>query len=198
MIQNEAHYEIHVHGDVPLRLDVTPQQLEEALKPLWRYTGATSLREGAASCFEEEPGLQFDPRERMLQMCWTVEGDSNFRQVTEDLCQGLNEIAREGAPIEVSYYDADEESGRDEFQLLFVGPTPEAILQAQRDLLVDDVVQTMERHFDASELGGVVAEIDKLFGARLQGLEKSLNPLDMMWPRALDGAPRTAGKRRLH
>ena len=30
-------------------------------------------------------------------------------------------------------------------------------MQVQRDLLVQDVVNMMERHFDSSELGGVVA-----------------------------------------
>jgi hypothetical protein len=58
--------------------------------------------------------------------------------------------------------------------MLFVGPTPAAIMQVQRDLLVQDVVNMMERHFDGSELGGVVAEIDKLFGQRFDELVNSL------------------------
>jgi hypothetical protein len=32
----------------------------------------------------------------------------------------------------------------------------------------------MERHFDGAELGGVVAEIDKLFGERFDALVNSL------------------------
>ena len=44
----------------------------------------------------------------------------------------------------------------------------------QRDLLVEDVVNVMERHFDASELEGVVAEIDKLFSERFDKLVSSL------------------------
>jgi hypothetical protein len=35
-------------------------------------------------------------------------------------------------------------------------------------------VNLMERHFDGSELGGVVAEIDKLFGDRFDALVNSL------------------------
>ena len=54
--------------------------------------------------------------------------------------------------------------------MLFVGPTPAAIMQVQRDLLVQDVVNMMERHFDGAELGGVVAEIDKLFTQRFDAL----------------------------
>ena len=40
--------------------------------------------------------------------------------------------------------------------------------------LVEDVVNLMERHFDGAELGGVVAEIDKLFGERFDALVNSL------------------------
>ena len=58
--------------------------------------------------------------------------------------------------------------------MLFVGPDPGAIMQAQRDLLVHDVVNMMERHFDASELNGVVAEIDKLVSQRFDALVNSL------------------------
>ena len=101
----------------------------------------------------------------------------------DDVCMSLNELSEAGAPIEVTFYDAeydeeDEEEGRDsrdDFILLFVGPTPEAIMQAQRDLLVEDVVNLMERHFDGAELGGVVGEIDKLFSDRFEALASSLD-----------------------
>jgi hypothetical protein len=39
---------------------------------------------------------------------------------------------------------------------------------------VQDVVNMMERHFDGAELGGVVAEIDKLFGQRFDDLVNSM------------------------
>ncbi len=88
------------------------------------------------------------------------------------MCMNLNRLAQSGAALEVTFYDAefddeDEESdaeSRDDFVMLFVGPDPAAIMQVQRDLLVQDVINMMERHFDGAELGGVVAEIDKLFG----------------------------------
>jgi len=47
-------------------------------------------------------------------------------------------------------------------------------MQVQRDLLVEDVINLMERHFDASELGGVVDEVDKLFSQRFDALVNSL------------------------
>jgi hypothetical protein len=179
---DNAPFEIHVHGDVPLRSDVDYAQLQEALKPLWKYAGAKSLADGAESAYEEEPGIKFDAPEHLLTMCWTVAGDEDFRQALDDMCMSLNELAEQGAAIEVTFYDADfdeeeappEEEARDDFLMLFVGPTPAAIMQVQRDLLVEDVIHLMERHFDASELSGVVGEIDKLFTERFDKLVSSL------------------------
>ncbi len=182
MSSYNASFEIHVHGEVPLRADVSFEQLQDALKPLWKYAGARSLADGAGSAYEEEPGIRFDAQEHMLQMCWTVPGEEDFRQSLDEMCMSLNELAAKGAAIEVTFYDAefdeeDEESdadSRDDFLMLFVGPDPAAIMQVQRDLLVQDVVSLMERHFDGSELGGVVAEIDKLFNQRFNALVSSL------------------------
>ncbi len=179
---DNAPFEIHVHGDVPLRPDVTYLQLQEALKPLWKYAGAKSLADAAESAYEEEPGIKFDAPDHTLRMCWTVDGDEDFRQSLDEMCMSLNELSEQGAAIEVTFYDAeyDEEEeppegeARDDFVMLFVGPTPAAIMQVQRDLLVEDVVALMERHFDASELGGVVAEIDRLFSQRFDALVSSL------------------------
>jgi hypothetical protein len=161
---------------------VTYAQLQEALKPLWTYAGAKSLADGAESAYEEEPGIKFDAQERLLTMCWTVAGDVDFRQQLDEMCMSLNDLAEEGAAIEVTFYDAEfdeeeadpEEESRDDFVMLFVGPTPAAIMQVQRDLLVQDVVNLMERHFDTSELDGVVGEIDKLFAKRFDALVSSL------------------------
>ena len=177
-----APFEIHVHGDVVLRPDVTYAQLQEALKPLWKYAGAKSLAEAAESAYEEEPGIKFDAPEHTLRLCWTVPGDQDFRESLDEMCMSLNELSGEGAAIEITFYDAEfdeeeeppEADSRDDFVMLFVGPTPAAIMQVQRDLLVQDVINLMERHFDGSELSGVVAEIDKLFSLRFDALVNSL------------------------
>lgn len=181
MTRYNATFEIHVHGQLPLRPDVVFEQLEEALKPLWRYAGARSLAT-ASSSYEDEPGIKFNAQEHLLQLCWTVSGDDDFRQVLDEVCMNLNDLAQSGAAIEVTFYDAEfdeedeesEEQSRDDFVMLFVGPDPASIMQVQRDLLVQDVINMMERHFDSSELGGVVAEVDKLFGQRFDDLVSSL------------------------
>lgn len=182
MTRFNAPFEIHVHGQVAVRADATYEQLQDALKPLWKYAGARSLADGAHSHYEDEPGIKFDAQEHLLQMCWTVAGDEDFRQSLDEMCMSLNELAQSGAAIEVTFYDTEfdeeeEESGaqsRDDFVMLFVGPNPAAIMQVQRDLLVQDVINVMERHFDASELSGVVAEVDRLFAARFDSMVSSL------------------------
>jgi hypothetical protein len=175
-------FEIHVHGEVPLREEVDFKALQEAVKPLRKYAGARSLSDGAQSLYEEETGIRFEAADHKLQICWTVKGNDDFRQVLDDMCMNLNEISGGGAQIEVTFYDTefddDDESrgteSRDDFIILFVGPDPAAIMQAQRDLLVQDVVGLMERHFDGAELSGVVLEIDKLFAQRFDSLVSSL------------------------
>jgi hypothetical protein len=181
MARYNTPFEIHVHGQVAVRADVSFEQLQEALKPLWKYAGASSLKEGAASAYEDEPGIQFDAPDRMLQLCWTVLGDEDFRQSLDEMCMSLNELAQTGASIEVTFYDTEFEEeetplaqSRDDFMMLFVGPNPAAIMQVQRDLLVQDVISLMERHFDATELGDLVAEVDKLFAKRFDSLVSSL------------------------
>lgn len=176
-------FEIHVHGQVPLRSDVSFAQVQDSLKPLLRYAGQRSLADAAQSAYDGEPGIQFDASEHLLQMCWTVPGDEDFRQIMDEVCMNLNEIAEVGAAVEVTFYDTDfeDEDGtatdesRDDFFMFFVGPNPAAIIQVQRDMLVQDLISMMERHFDASELGNVVAEVDRLFTQRFDALVSSLD-----------------------
>ncbi len=206
MARYNAPLEIHVHGQVTLRDDVTFDGLQAALRPLWKYAGAKSLTDAAPSFYEDEPGIQFDSKEHLLQMCWTVEGDDDFRQALDEMCMNLNELAQAGAAIEVTFFDTqfddqDEEDevsdaeSRDDFVMLFVGPDPASIMQVQRDLLVQDVVNLMERHFDGAELGGVVAAIDSLFSQRFDNLVNSLQ-LNRP-PRGANGsAPGRGGSRK--
>jgi hypothetical protein len=117
MPRYNAPFEIHVHGEVPLRADVGFDQLQEALKPLWTYAGAKSLADGAASAYEEEPGIRHDTNDHVLQVCWTIKGEDDFRQVLDEVCMGLNDLTRAGAALEVTFYDA-------EFDDIFVKKIP--------------------------------------------------------------------------
>jgi hypothetical protein len=73
-------FEIHLHGTVPLREEVMFDQLQDALRPIWVYAGARSLTECADSFYEEEPGIRFDANDHVLQICWTIKGEDDFRQ----------------------------------------------------------------------------------------------------------------------
>jgi len=196
-------FEIHVHGNVPLREGVTFEQIQDALRSVWMYAGARSLTEGAGSFYEEEPGIRLDENEHLLQMCWTIKGEEDFRQALDDMCMCLNDLTLSGAALEVTFYDAefdeeDEAQGRDsrdDFLMLFVGPTPAAIMQVQRDLLVQDLVNLMERHFNASELTDVVLEVDKLFNQRFDSL---LNSLEISKPPRGSGGSGHGGRRPRH
>ncbi|MDH5709287.1 MAG: hypothetical protein OEY75_09255, partial [Hylemonella sp.] len=86
MARYNSPFEIHVHGQVPLRAEVDFEQLQDALKPLWKYAGARSLSDGARSTYEEEPGIRFDPQEHLLHLCWTVAGDEDFKQSLDEMC----------------------------------------------------------------------------------------------------------------
>ena len=202
MTRYNAPFEIHVHGDVPLRDDVVFAQIQDALKPLWVYAGAKSLAAAAESSYEDEPGIRFDATQHLLTLCWTIPGNDDFRQALDEMCMNLNELAAQGAALEVTFYDTEfdeeeeppEAQARDDFVMLFVGPTPAAIMQVQRDLLVSDVIHMMERHFDGAELGGVVAEIDKLFSGRFDALVNSMR-LDRP-PRGPGGNPGHGGPRK--
>jgi hypothetical protein len=60
MPRYNAPFEIHIHGQVTLRAEVSFEQLQDALKPLWKYAGARSLADAASSSYEDEPGIKFD------------------------------------------------------------------------------------------------------------------------------------------
>jgi hypothetical protein len=151
--------EVHVHGNIPLRAGVTPAQVEAALKPWLEYIDEDSLAD-ARSVYEDEPGIAFDGRERLLELCWTGDVGRTFREAIEAALQGLNPYTERAAEIEVTYYHDD---GQDEFGVVFVGPTPEAIHEAQRQAMIEDVSHILARQFGDSEIGEVVALLNQLF-----------------------------------
>lgn len=151
--------EVHVHGNIPLRAGVTQAQVEAALKPWLEYIDEDSLAD-ARSVYEDEPGIVFDGRERLLELCWTGDVGRTFRDAVEAALQALNPYTERAAEIEVTYYHDD---GQDEFGVVFVGPTPEAIHEAQRQAMIEDVSHILARQFGDSEIGEVVALLNQLF-----------------------------------
>jgi hypothetical protein len=175
-------FEFHIHGHVQLRQDVLRETVIEALAPLWQYGDEKSSKKGLASFYNEEPGIEYEDGVGLLSFCWSTQANEDFREVVTEVCLNLNELALAGAALEVSLNDAefdDEEDSdtepRDELFMIFIGPTPDAIFQIQRDVLIQDVVSVMERHFQRSELSPVTDAIKKIFDKRLKEVTESLD-----------------------
>ena len=88
--------------------------------------------------------------------------------------------------------------------LLFVGPTPAAIMDVQRDVMVQDVIHILERHFEPEKLEGVIREVDKLFINKFESLIDSLERMPQSSPGKLSsgsgpkGISKNKNSRRLH
>jgi hypothetical protein len=179
--------EVHVHGNVPLRAGVTAVQIEAALKPWLDYIDEDSVAD-ARSVYEDEPGIAFDARERQLEICWTGDVGRTFRDAVEAALHGLNPYTERAAEIEVTYYHDD---GQDEFGVVFVGPTPEAIHEAQRQAMIEDVSHILARQFGDSEIGEAVALLNQLFHRTAPGTGAGR-------PQATAPALAPSNRRRLH
>jgi hypothetical protein len=151
--------EVHVHGNIPMRSGVTQVQVEAALRPWLEYIDEDSLAD-ARSVYEDEPGISFDGKQRLLEICWTGDVGRTFREHVEPALQGLNDLTERAAEVEITYYHDD---GQDEFGVVFVGPTPEAIHEAQRQAMIEDVSSILTRQFGDSEIGEVVALLNQLY-----------------------------------
>lgn len=171
-VHQEPEFELHIHGEVRLRADVTLQRVEEALMPILDYVNAASF-DDATSRYDEEPGLDFDAREHTLRICWTAEVDRDFHSRVETAFSTLNEYTAEATAIELSYYenDDDAEGERDEFGLMFVGPSPQAILEAQRQFIVEEVQAVVAPQFDEAETAELIEAVNRIFAKKRAALE---------------------------
>ncbi|HEX4986201.1 MAG TPA: DUF6806 family protein [Burkholderiales bacterium] len=151
--------EAHIHGTVLLRPGTTTAQIEEALRPWLEYIDEDNLAD-AKSVHPDEPGLVFDRRRRVLEVCWTGDVGRSFHQTVAAALSALNPFSEEAAAFEISYYLED---GKDEFSLVFVGPTPDSIFEAQRGLMIEDVRNLLARQFSDPEIDQVVALVNQLF-----------------------------------
>jgi hypothetical protein len=152
------HTEVHVHGNVALKRGVTAAEVETVLKPWFDYVDVDSLAE-ATSAREDEPGISVDSRRRTLEICWTGWVGRNFQRVVEEALTGLCALSDQAADIELTYYHED---GRDEFGMVFVGPTAASIEEARRRRMIGDVSALLARQFNDAEVAEVITVIDKL------------------------------------
>jgi hypothetical protein len=182
------HTEVHVHGTVAMKSGVTQAELEQAITPWLSYVDIESLAE-ARSAHQDEPGIVFDRRRRVLEVCWTGWVGRNFQKALEAAFEALSPFSEEAAGIEVTYYHED---GRDERGMVFVGPSQDAIESAQRRYMIEDLQVLLGRHFSDPEIGEVVGLVNQLFDRRYA--ERGAAPATG----TAEIPQRVSGKRHLH
>ena len=181
--------EVHVHGNIQLRAGVTLSQLESAFQPWLDYLDVENIDE-AKSVHRDEPGIVFDSRRRLLEICWTGDVGRNFRKVIEDSLQSLCRFCEQASEIQLSYYHED---GRDEIGIVFVGPNADAIHEAQRRRMVEDISNILARHFGQQEVAEVVTSVNELFSRSWMEMSQSGDS-----GLASEPVPNLKGRKHLH
>lgn len=153
--------EVHVHGSIFLCKGVRLSQVDQALRPWLDYLDVDTIAD-AHSLEREEPGISFDPKERVVNVCWTGEVGRSFQGRLSEAFHNLGPLSEYASEVEVTYYP---EGGDDEFYQMFVGPTPEAIHEFRRQCVVEDVSNLLSRHLGKGEVEQVGALINQLFDA---------------------------------
>ena len=151
--------EVHVHADIPVLEGVSKRQLEQAFAPLLEYLDADGLSD-VKSLEPDEPGIRFDEKDLLLYLCWTGEIGRSFHGALEATLENLGPYCYEAVEVDVTTYL---ENGEQESKLLFVGPTAQAIHEAQRRCMVEDVAAILGRQFDKAAVTQVSALVNELF-----------------------------------
>lgn len=151
--------EVHVHADIPILEGVSRKQLELALAPWLDYLDADNIAD-VKSLEPNEPGIKFDEKDLLLQLCWTGETGRSFHQALEEALVGLGPYCHEAVEVDLTLYH---DNGDQEARLMFVGPTPQAIHEAQRRCMMEDTAALLERQFEKEEFSGVLALVNELF-----------------------------------
>jgi hypothetical protein len=151
--------EVHVHADIPILEGVSRRQLEQAFAPLLEYLDADGLSD-VKSLEPDEPGIRYDEKDLLLYLCWTGEIGRSFHGALEATLENLGPYCYEAVEVDVTTYL---ENGEQESKLLFVGPTAQAIHEAQRRCMVEDVAAILGRQFEKAAVEQVSALVNELF-----------------------------------
>jgi hypothetical protein len=152
-------HEIHLHADIPVLEGVARRQLELACAPLLEYLDADSLAD-VKSLEPDEPGIKYDEKEMLLTVCWTGEVGRSFDGALDATLDNLGPYCYEAVEVDLTVYH---ENGEQESRLLFVGPTAQAIHEAQRRCMLEDVAAILGRQFDKADVARVAALVNELF-----------------------------------
>ncbi len=156
--------EVYVRGTIPIQPETSDLRIEEALRPWLDYIDEETVSE-AKSIHPDELGIRYDQNRKVLDICWTGTVGNNFRKVLTESLAHLNLLSDDAGCIDVTYYHDD---GREEADIMFVGPDMNAIQMAQKSRMSADVGQLLARQFADSEIAEVVALINKIFDRNWQ------------------------------
>jgi uncharacterized protein DUF6806 len=151
--------ELHIHADIPILEGVSKRQLEQAFAPLLEYLDADGLAD-VKSLEPEEPGIRYDEKDLILYLCWTGEIGRSFHGALEATLENLGPYCYEAVEVDVTTYL---ENGEQESKLLFVGPTAQAIHEAQRRCMIEDVAAILGRQFEKNEVAQVTTLVNEMF-----------------------------------
>lgn len=152
-------HEVHLHADIPILEGVSRRQLEQAFAPLLEYLDADGLAD-VKSLEADEPGIKYDEKELILYVCWTGEIGRSFHGALDAALENLGPYCYEAVEIDLTVYH---ENGEQESKLLFVGPTPRAIHEAQRRCMIEDVAAILGRQFEKEPVAQITAMVNELF-----------------------------------
>jgi hypothetical protein len=151
--------EVHVHADIPILEGVSKRQIEQALAPWIEYLDADGMAD-VKSIEPDEPGIKYDEKELILYVCWTGEIGRSFHPAFEAALEALGPYCYEAVEVELTVY---QDNGDQESRLLFVGPSPHAIHEAQRRCMLEDVVAVVGRQFEKDKVAEVTTLVNDLF-----------------------------------
>ncbi|HEX9398419.1 MAG TPA: DUF6806 family protein [Burkholderiales bacterium] len=152
-------HEVHLHADIPVLEGISRRQVEQALGPLLEYLDADGMAE-VKSLETDEPGFRYDDKELILTLCWTGEIGRSFHLALEAALENLGPLCYEAVEVDLTLYHPN---GEQESKLLFVGPTLQAIHEAQRRCMLEDVAAILARQFDKDKVGEVTTLVNDLF-----------------------------------
>ena len=152
-------HEVHLHADIPILEGVSRRQIEQALAPLLEYLDADGLAD-VKSLEQDEPGFKYDEKELILYVCWTGEVGRSFDGALDAALEALGPYCYEAVEIDLTIYH---ENGEQETKLLFAGPTAQAIHEAQRRCMLEDVAAILARQFAKQDVAQVTALVNELF-----------------------------------
>src|SRR5882762_1363617 len=141
-------HEVHIHADIPILEGVSRRQIEQAFTPLLEYLDA------------DEPGIKYEEKELILTVCWTGEIGRSFHPALDVALENLGPYCYEAVEVDVKMYH---DNGEQDSRLLFVGPTAQAIHEAQRRCMIEDVAAVLARQFEKEKVGEVTALVNDLF-----------------------------------